>query len=150
MTTQLSDPPGFTVERRVGCVIEARVFRIRTPDEATRYARALATVVSSTPLELKPILCADHRPVVVYSQPVTDRLTELFVSMNTRLQRIAILVSPTNAVLSMQLGRIVRQAGNEHRRLFTLASQALAHLSPVLDPLESARVRDFLDEFPPR
>jgi hypothetical protein len=69
--------------------------------------------------------------------------------MNRRLVRVAILVARTNATLTLQLTRIVREAGNEHRRVFHDAGQALVHLAPVLDDAERNRVRNFLDERPP-
>jgi hypothetical protein len=143
------DDARFSLTRRVGRVIEARVFWLRTPEAATRYTQALAAEVARAPRNMQPVLCADHRPVAIYSQPVADRLTELFVDMNRRLARVAILVARTNATLSLQLSRIVREAGNPNRKLFHDATDALAHLSPVLDQAERIRVENFLAELPP-
>jgi hypothetical protein len=99
------------------------------------------------PREPTPVLCADHRPVRIYTQEVADRLSALFQDMNSRIGRIAILVAPSNATLSLQLHRIVREAGYEHRRVFHGAPDALAHLAAVLDAAESERVRGFLAGF---
>jgi hypothetical protein len=144
----LSEPP-FTLERRVGRLIEARVFRLRSRAEADVYCRALGVEVAKVPLDLRPVLCADHRPVVVYPQDAADRLTELFCNMNTRLSRIAILVAPTNATLTLQLNRIVREARYENRRVFHDAAQALTHMTPSLDEREIERARAFLAGFQP-
>ena len=65
-----------------------------------------------------PVLCADHRPVVVYPQSVADRLVELFMDMNRRLERVAILVAPSNATLLLQLRRLVREAAYASRKVF--------------------------------
>jgi hypothetical protein len=143
-----SDRPSFTLESRVGRVIEARVFRLLTPDEANVYARALGAQVAKMPRDPSPVLCADHRPVAIYPQEVADRLVQLFQDMNTRIGRIAILVAPSNATLSLQLHRIVREARYEHRRVFHGAREAHAHLSTVLDRAEAERVRAFLAEIP--
>ena len=129
-------------------MIEARVFSLRSREEADQYSDALALQVRamSSP---HPVLCADHRPVRIYPQAVTDRLIELFVEMNTRLERVAILVSQTNATLFLQLQRIVREAGYENRRVFHEQEDALPHLGAVLDADELASARAFLAEYTP-
>jgi hypothetical protein len=138
--------PSYTLESRVGRVMEARVFRLQSPEEANIYAHAVAALVAKMPRTPAPVLCADHRPVVIYPQEVADRLTQLFQDMNSQIGRIAIIVARTNATLSLQLHRIVREAGYEHRRVFHAARDAHAHLASVLDPPEAERVRAFLAE----
>jgi len=133
---------------RVGRLIEARVNALRTPADADAYARALRELVVK--LGEPPVLCADHRPVAIYPQAVADRLGELFVQMNTRLVRVAILVARTNATLSMQLERIVREARSPHRRVFYDAEPALDHLAPALDAHELVAARVFLESERPR
>lgn len=138
---------GYELDCKVGRLIEARVFRLMSTDEANAYSRALAARVAKIPSSKRPVLCADHRPVAIYPQAVADRLSELFVHMNTRLERIAILVARSNATLALQLNRIVREAGYENRRVFYDSPGAVEHLGVVLDPAEKARVRAFLAEF---
>ncbi|MFO0681274.1 MAG: hypothetical protein U0234_04445 [Sandaracinus sp.] len=133
----------FTVERHVGRLIEARIDALATRADADVYSTALGKVVLAAS-DARPVLCADHRRVSVYSQPVSDRLAELFAQMNSRLDRVAILVAPTNATLFMQLQRIVREAGFASRRVFTDAPSARAFLGEVFDPLERARLDAFL------
>jgi hypothetical protein len=136
----------FVIESRVGRLIEARVFRLRTVEEATEYSLALGRAVEASS-SARPVLCADHRPVVIYPQDVSDRLTELFVRMNARLERVAIVVAPSNATLALQLNRIVREARYERRRIFQDAADAARYLLPALDGAEAQRAREFLDEF---
>lgn len=140
---------GYAMANRVGRLIEARVFGLRTRDDADAYSRELGIQAMRVPARIRPILCADHRPVAIYPQPAADRLIELFLQMNARLERVAILVAPTNATLAMQLNRIVREASFSGRKVFHRAEDAQAHLAPVLEPDELARVRDFLSEFTP-
>lgn len=135
------------MQRTTGRVIEARVFALWTREDADIYSQALAAEVSKAPATMQPILCADHRPVRIYPQSAADRLTELFQNMNTRLERIAILVSPTNATLNLQLQRIVREAGYENRKVMHEPREALAHLHDSLNPQERDRLRDFLAEY---
>jgi hypothetical protein len=130
-------------------LVEARVRSLRRLEHAKQYGADIGRVVTSTPLgaEGGPILCADHRPVIIYPQSVADELTALFSAMNTRLSFVAILVARTNATLVMQLERIVREAKNPHRRVFHDPIQAHAFLEPHLTSAESVRMQAFLDEF---
>ncbi len=133
----------YTVEPSVGRLIEARVFRLVTREDADEYSRALSRVVSSM-AGVAPVLCADHRPVRVYPQAPADRLAELFTHMNSRLESVAILISPTNATLGLQLDRIVREVKNDQRRAFRSTSDALAHLGSSLNDREMAQASRFL------
>jgi hypothetical protein len=135
------------MENRTGRLIEARVFRLRSRADADDYSNALGLQVAAIPKEIGPVLVADHRPVVIYAQPVADRLAELFVDMNARLERVAIVVARSNATLVFQLDRLVRQAAFVKRRLCYEVVEAHQHLEPVLTAVERERARTFLDEY---
>ncbi|HEU4406090.1 MAG TPA: hypothetical protein VFS43_12550 [Polyangiaceae bacterium] len=137
----------YFVERRVGRLIEARIWSLGSAAEVDAYARDLAAAVTLTPRGVRPVLCADHRPVVIYNQAVADRLAKLLSAMNHRLERAALLVAPTNATFAMQLGRIVREANNPARRLFDDAFEAAVFLRGELDEPERARLGLFLSGF---
>ncbi len=141
----MTDP--FTLNTEVGKLIEARVFELKTIGNADEYSLALAKRVERFVADERPVLCADHRPVVIYPQDVADRLTDLFTHMNARLERVAILVARSNATLSLQLNRIVREAGYENRRVFFDTKEAVEWLAPALDPAERVRVERFLAGF---
>jgi hypothetical protein len=133
-----------------GKLITARVFDLKTLPHADEYARSLASEVARFPLTIRPVLCADHRPVAIYSQPVADRLSDLFAQMNSRLQRVAILVAPSNATLTLQLNRIVREARFENRRVFFESAEAISFLESALDAAERRRADQFLNELAAR
>jgi hypothetical protein len=134
----------FTVEVRVGRLLEARIEALRTLERAAAYVDAFSAALQRSRPGTPLILCADHRAVAIYPQPVADKLASLFGMMNTRLARIALLVSPTNATLSMQLGRIVREANNPDRRVFLVPTEAAAFLGEVLTSAERTRLARFL------
>lgn len=134
----------YTVEARVGRLIEARVRRLSTAEDVDAYGRAIANLALRA--QSIPVLCADHRPVAIYPQAVTDRLVEAFRPNNGRFARIAILVKPSNATLTLQLRRLAREAGFEPRKVFAEAADAIAHLAPSLDETEARRLRVFLAE----
>jgi hypothetical protein len=122
----------FTIEVVARRLIRARIHSLASPEAAVEYARVLGRLADENAAH-GPVLCADHRPVIVYSPPVADTLTQLFLRMNAVLTRVAILVAPSNATLLMQLGRIVREAGNPSRRVFTDAGAARRFLDEVLE-----------------
>lgn len=136
----------FRLATRTGKLIEARIFHLKNEAHAVEYSRSLGAAVARYPSATRPVLCADHRPVAIYSQEVADRLGELFTHMNSRLERVAILVAGSNATLTMQLDRIVREADYERRRVFFDAAEAAAWLEPALTKDEQRRAELFLGE----
>jgi hypothetical protein len=135
----------YTIENRAGRLIEARVFQLLSARDADEYSDALAAALRPHSTKT-PVLCADHRPVAIYPQGAADKLSERFQSNNSRFERIAIVVAPTNATLLMQLDRITREARFPNRRVFQEPRGALEHLAPGLDPAELDRAGEFLRE----
>jgi hypothetical protein len=147
----LSRPPpaeNFSLATKVGRLVEARVFALRSPKDVEDYGSAFGTHLMRLPQGSKAILCADHRPVTIYAQDVADRLLAMFKPLNAHLERVAILAAPSNATFAMQLDRIVRAAGYTARKVVYAPNEAVQHLAPVLTPQELNRMRAFLDEYP--
>lgn len=140
----------YTIETRVGRLVEARVFRLATVDEVDAYIRVLANTVARLPSGSTGVLCADHRPAELYTQAVTDRLVESFQYLNERLERVAIVTGFVKATLYMQLRRIVREADYEPRQVFQDNEGGLRHLAVALSPEERTRAAAFLAEFEER
>jgi hypothetical protein len=136
----------FQIEVKAGRLIEARVFGLRNLAEVDAYSASLAAQVNRMP-GVAPVLCADHRPVVIYSQAVADRLGELFLAMNSRLERATLVAARSNATLVLQLERLVREAGVSLRRVVYAPDDALKHLAESLDAIELQRARAFLAEY---
>jgi hypothetical protein len=142
----VAQPPEFTLSNTSGRLLEARVHSLRTRDEVDAYSKAIGDRLKTMPQH--PVLCADHRPVVIYPQIVADRLVELFVSMNTQLERVAIIAARSNATLVLQLERLVREAKYANRKVFYAPADAEKHLSVSLGVEEIGRARSFLAEWP--
>jgi hypothetical protein len=143
----MSGAPPYTVEARVGRLIEARVFLLETVDDVDTYIRVLAATVARREDGARGVLCADHRPAEVYTQAVTDRLVESFQIMNSRLSRVAIITGVRKPTLYMQLRRITREAGYEARQVFQTPEPGVVHLSPALTSAERLRAEEFLADF---
>ncbi len=134
----------FSVEVVVGRLLEGRVHALTTLEDAKAYSAELLHRTLEHPQPL--VLCADHRRVGIYSQVVADELASLFGRMNTRLDRVTVLVARSNATLSLQLERIVREAKNPRRRVYYDVAPALEFLALSLGPSEIERARTFLGE----
>ena len=76
----------FTVQRNVGRLFEARVFRLASVTDLEQYSQSFTREVRGS---RDLVLCADHRPVAIYPPAVADRLVALFKVMNAHWQRVA-------------------------------------------------------------
>jgi hypothetical protein len=133
----------FQIHRHAGRLVEARISGLANVARVDAFGAAFKPILRE--IGDHPILCADHRRVAIYTQPVADRLVQLFASLKETWFRVAIIVAPTNATLAMQLQRLVREVGNPARRVFFDAGGARDFLSEVLDPAERARLIAFLE-----
>jgi hypothetical protein len=131
----------FIVQRKVGRLVEAKVHALLTRADVDAYSRAFAPFFGKG---ATPVLCADHRAVKIYPPVVADALVALFTGLNSVWHRAALIASPSNAVLTMQLQRVVRESEGQSRRLFVDASAAESFLQEVLAPEEKVRLRSFL------
>jgi hypothetical protein len=134
----------FRIEVRGKRLVAARIHALRDAEDARRYAMELGAFAGRIAAR-SPVLCADHRPVTIYAPVVADELARLFSKMNDVLARVAILGAPSNATLVMQLGRIVREANNPKRQLFTDAAKARTFLEEELvDPVDREPLAEFV------
>ena len=141
----MAETEKFSVTRHTGRLVEARIFALWTEADAVDYATKLELVVRSLAGQ-QPVLLADHRPVRVYPTAVADRLIQLFTDMNLSLERVAIMVTLGNVPLTLQLQRLVDDAENSRRKLFSDPTRAVAHLTPSLTHAERLRATEFLNQ----
>lgn len=144
----VSDTEQRFIARGTGKLLCARVFSLKSHTDVDDYANAIGNLLAKT--RGAPVLVADHRPVYIYPQEVADTLAALFMQMNTRLVRVAILAARSNATLVLQLERLVREAAYEHRRVFHSPDDAIKHITPALDTHEIAEARTFLAQWRPQ
>jgi hypothetical protein len=134
----------FTVECKVGRLIEIRVTSLRTVADADRYSAALRGAYESAPGRL--VGCADLRESELFPPDVADKLVPLLTSVNTKFERIATLLPHKGATFQMQVDRLVRAAENPSRRTFREPLEAHAWLSVLLTTEERRRLTEFLNE----
>jgi hypothetical protein len=134
----------WTVTQTVGKLVEARLRRADSA-EITACLNAIASTVARAPGAVAGVLELSHESVLARAD------AELFLSVmrevNPRVARSAILVTG-DALLEMQIERLVRTAGCSQRGVFRAPDRALRWLSEALSATETARARDFFAESP--
>ncbi len=89
------------------------------------------------------VTCMDLRASLILAPEAADQLIALMRKDNPRIERTAMLLSD-NALLGLQVARMIREAGNPNRRTFHDAESAVHWLDEVLSPAESISLRAFL------
>jgi hypothetical protein len=138
----------LSAENVVGRLIEVRATgRLVSADAAQRpgglrYDRARGG----------PVMCVDLRRAGVADQNAVAVLIETARSRSEMPERQAILLRPQDAVLAMQVARIVQLTNDTISRTFTSVDEVRAWLGEVLDLQERARLTLFLEAAhdPPR
>lgn len=89
------------------------------------------------------VTCMDLRASLILAPEAADQLIALMRKDNPRIERTAMLLSD-NALLGLQVARMIREAGNPNRRTFHDVESAVHWLDEVLSPAESISLRAFL------
>ena len=90
------------------------------------------------------VIAADWRGVGLMAPDTAARASEMLTQTNPRVLRSAILVHEAQPTATLQVHRLVKEAQNENRRMFSKVSEQAAWLAEVLTPEELARLYDFL------
>ena len=89
------------------------------------------------------VTCMDLRGSLLLAPAAADQLIGLMRRDNPRIERTALVLSD-NALVGLQVARMIREAGNPNRRSFHDAAAATTWLSEVLQPSEVVTLRRFL------
>ena len=130
----------YTLARKVGKLVEIRVASPVTVDETIAFSRELQALVAKMD---RFISCSDFSRVVIFPPEVVATYVECMKILNTKLERTALL-TPYSATVGLQLGRLLRDAGNPKRRTFRSTTQLALWLSEVLTIQEQVRLQEFL------
>jgi hypothetical protein len=142
--TDSSSTP-YTAECKIGRLVEARLFTLRTVDQVTDFQGAMRRAfVEAGP---RSIICADWRAANLLAPEVSDALVGLLRTGNSFFERSAILLSPDEAIFNMQVERVVREAASPGRRTFRDMTKLRVWLAEVLDADERRRMNEFLREY---
>ena len=133
----------ITIENHVGRLVELRFASPITMRELDGFHPAVVRAIK--PLSGHVIACTDLLGARVFDQTVTDRLVALLRQENPRVERNALIVGES-AIFSMQIERIIREAGSPNRKAFRSDVDLNAWLGGVLNASERERLSTFVSE----
>ena len=136
-------PAQFSAECSVGRLVEARLSWVNNASDVRQFLERMRLAFK---VAGDSVICADWRQAMVFPPSASDALLELLRQGNRHFSRSAILLAPENAIFSLQVERLCREAGNPSRRTFREAEPFLAWLQEVLTPIESARAAEFIGQ----
>ena len=134
----------FTVESKVGRLLEIRGETLRSPTDVERMVKMIRADVGLRPRTESVVICADYRPLTVFADDVAEAYRSMLLQFNPRVARSVILVAKNGAVAQLQLTRLVREAENADRRVVNDPAAARTWLGEVLTPQERARLAEFV------
>lgn len=132
-------------ELRVGRLVEVSVdSAYRTADDVHAVFAAIAQIAQRVQSK-KIVLVADWRRCPIMSEAASKAFADLMRKNNDRVERSAALVGSESPSAMLQFVRMVREADNLNRRLFSDKLELGRWLDEVLDPAEQKRLAEFLD-----
>ncbi|HLM74340.1 MAG TPA: hypothetical protein VK459_16655 [Polyangiaceae bacterium] len=134
----------ITVAHKVGRLVEVRIITPVTAEEIQGMGQRIG--FAYTACAPRPIVgCTDLRGANLFPMDLAEQVATVMKTGNPRIERGAILVGES-ALFSLQVERVVREAGNPSRRAFRVRAELEAWLAEVLTPFERQRVKHFLKE----
>jgi len=131
----------WTVERRVGNLVEIRVNHLPSLEEVRRFSNE---IVKQAGPAGESVLVVDLRPPIIFAPDVADGVIGLMTRANRVRKKTGILLADEHAVFGMQLTRLVRKVGDPNRQTFYNPVQMLTWLADVLTPDETRRAHAFI------
>jgi hypothetical protein len=131
----------WTVERRVGYLVEIRVNHLDSLDEVRRFTNEIVKVAGPSG---ECVLVVDLRTPVIFAPDVADGVIALMTRANRVRKKTGILLADEHAVFGMQLARLVRKVGDPNRQTFYNPVQMLTWLADVVTPDEAKRAHGFI------
>lgn len=132
----------YSVELRTGRLIEVVMSAPMDLAEVLALEAKAMTLLRATPAA-RVVLAIDMKNAHVFSEPAAETLLGFIREKNPRIERAAFLVNDSS-VLAMQIGRILRAAGGNSRRIFREASEMKSWLGEPLSVDERLRLGMFL------
>ncbi len=119
-------------------------FRVTPPVSDANSAQASLELRAKIVIHPDPVVVVtDLRAARTFSPATTERFSALMKSDNPKIFRSALLLDPDDATLGMQIQRMLKEAGNPARRVFSDTRDLIAWLDPDLTDGE----RSALDAF---
>ncbi len=134
----------ITVAHSVGRLVEVRIFTPVTAEEIQSMAQQISLAYAAcSPRQV--IGCTDLRGANLFPVELADQVAAFMKRGNPRTERNGFIVGES-ALFSLQVERVVREAGSPSRRTFRGRRELEGWLGEVLSALEQQRLSSFLDE----
>ena len=134
-----------TVVIRVGRLMEVSASDgFRTVEDVEHERARIAAVLDPLPKGQRVVIAADWRACQVMSQPAANALSQMLGNFNPRVERSALLASPTSPVAVLQFLRVVRESRHPARRVFEDRRSMMMWLGGCLSEPERERLAQFL------
>ena len=126
----------------VGRLLEVRAFTPINLEEIPALVATMKAIFERATGLVVAIL--DARSYGIEPPSAADQFVSVIKRDNPRIERSAFVIEPEQALLGLQLDRMIREANNPKRRLFRDVNDAVGFLAPVLTDEERARLDAFL------
>ncbi|WP_394829508.1 hypothetical protein [Pendulispora albinea] len=136
----------YSVKNRVGRLVEAWVATPVSLEDANRIFIDARTCVSSVAANgYKVVVVADMTQVSLFPPEISDKLLQIMRGDTPHLERGGYWIGEALPMFSLQIQRMIREAGSTQRRIFTRRATMETWLADILAPHERRRLTDFLD-----
>jgi hypothetical protein len=131
-------------------IVEGRLVEInvaagyRSADDVRQMTQLIRAKVASVPEPTQLIIAADWRNCPLFKEDVSASIVQMLMTTNTRIERSAILHRSDQPTSVLQVFRLVKEAHQDHRRVFHNAEEMRTWLGELLNPEERRRLQAFL------
>jgi hypothetical protein len=130
----------------VGRLIELRIQGFETPEDVDQFADRVKAQLTAFSSERRAVLIADWRRCPVLPPAIAERVVAMLSRNAPVIERNALWHATDQSTSLLQLFRVVQEAANAQRRVFTDPAALERFLAELLDEAELTRLREFLAE----
>ena len=131
----------WTAELKTGRLVTICISAPFGPEDVPPFLQGIGKILLEGPARV--VTCMDLRASSILAPEAAEQLIGLMRKDNPRIERTALVLSD-NALVGLQVARMIREAGNPNRRTFHEAAQAVTWLEEVLTVSEAMALRKFL------
>ena len=134
-----------TVVIRVGRLMEISVQEgFRSVEDVEQQRARITAALDAMPKDRLVVIAADWRQCQLMSQSAAGAMGAMIGDFNARIERSAILGSPTSPAAVLQFLRVVRESRHPARRVYEERAPLLTWLEECLTDAERERLIEFI------
>ena len=117
-----------------------------TVQDVDDMIQRIVKITGSVPAPTRLVIAADWRLCPLFTEPVAKRVVEMLARHSDRIERSAILHREDQPTSVLQVFRLLHEAEQTHRRIFTHVSEAEEWLGELLTEAERSRLHAFWNQ----